>query len=367
MKEFYSIANERIIKLIEQLSKDAKEIEKTLESDEEKGRVALNLLYYKIVLQGCIRYVYDVKKYVEKIQDCSIDESDFELILDKYCDNKDIPTNADIVLDENPKIRTQVSSVSGEKDIVLSENPLIKTKISEVSDDTDIILDENPKLNLKVSDVTGDNDIVIKDKFTFKTKISKISSEDNGIVLDENPPLNMNVLEVSDDSDIVLDENPELKLNVLKVSDDIGKYTSTNKKDVTYNKNDIILAENPPLNTNVLEVSDDSDIVLDENPELNINVLKVSDDIEKHSPVGRKVESPQKNDIVLDENPKINIKVSGVTDDEIPQKKDSKNLPLFGNLNFKVKSVSSGDKFDLESFNKRVQECRNKKNVKDNK
>lgn len=332
MNEFYSIANRRIKKLIDDLTRDASEVEKTLTSEEEKGKLALNLLYYKIVLQGCIRYVYDVKKYVEVIQDSAIGEGDFNLILDKYCDNVDVPSDRNIVLDENPRMNMKVSSVSK---------------------DNDIILDENPQLNMKIDSVTGDNDIVLDKNPRLKTKVSKISGGQNkDIVLGDNPKMQTKVSYVSKDNDIILDENPSLKMNISRVSKD--------------NKN-IEFDENPELKIKVSSITGDNDIILDENPELDIDISKVSKDIDSEDfyHTDGFAEAYDENDIVLDENPELNIKIAEVTKDE--DNKDSKELPLFGALNFKVKKVSKGDTFDLASFNASVKANREKQksSVKD--
>jgi len=84
MNKFLKTANKRIAELIKDLNADA-QVALDKANEEEKGRITLSLLYYKIILQGCIAFEANVSDYVNAIKDCAMDETDIALILDKYC------------------------------------------------------------------------------------------------------------------------------------------------------------------------------------------------------------------------------------------------------------------------------------------
>lgn len=246
MNEFYSIANKRIKKLVVDLSNDAQNICKSLD-EETKGKVMVILLYYKIVLQGGLKFTSDVYSYVKEIQDCSIAENDINIVLDKFLDNDmRVEPIKDIELDDNPNIKMDVQDVKkfgklggNSKSIILDENPEINIDVAEIDGANDIVLDENPEFDLDIDQVVGINDIV----------------------LDDNPKLNINVEHVIKDGDIVLDDAPKLNLKVSKVT----------------GPKDIILVKNPDIKVDVEGVSGINDVVLKNNPEISVNVKKVTD------------------------------------------------------------------------------------------
>ena len=121
MNSFLNLANKKIANVIKELNSDAK-IAMNKATDQEKGKITLALLYYKIVLQGCISFENNVSGYVKALKDCSMDESDIGLILDKYCGETAISISlGDIELDENPYIDIDVKEVKNPGDIELDE------------------------------------------------------------------------------------------------------------------------------------------------------------------------------------------------------------------------------------------------------
>ena len=150
MNSFLNLANKRIANVIKELNSDAK-IAMNKATDQEKGKITLALLYYKIVLQGCISFENNVSGYVKALKDCSMDESDIGLILDKYCGETAISISlGDIELDENPYIDIDVKEVKNPGDIELDENPEINIDVKDIKSSLDIELDENPIINMEV-------------------------------------------------------------------------------------------------------------------------------------------------------------------------------------------------------------------------
>ena len=103
MIEFFDISNNKIAKLIKELSDNAKVLAKKASDEEEKGRIALILLYYKVILQGCLKFGKDVNELVKCIKDSSIDEYDISMILDRFCD--DDKQNAFLEEDNNVEVK----------------------------------------------------------------------------------------------------------------------------------------------------------------------------------------------------------------------------------------------------------------------
>ncbi len=310
MNKFLKTANKRIAELIKDLNADA-QVALDKANEEEKGRITLSLLYYKIILQGCIAFEANVSDYVNAIKDCAMDETDIALILDKYCGEPAVSISlGDIELDENPEINIDVKEVKNPGDIELDENPFIDIDVKDVKTGSGIELDENPLINLEVQDIFNDLDIV----------------------LDENPYIDIDVKDVKNPGDIEMDENPKIKLDIKEIR----------------NLGDIEMDENPKINIDVKDVKNLGDIEMDENPEINIDV--------------KEVKNP--GDIEIDENPKLKIDIKEVANVDIEQEKDSSNL--FGALDFKVKENSAPYVFNAEDFEKQVKAEREAKRNKKN-
>ena len=250
MNSFLNLANKRIANVIKELNSDAK-IAMNKATDQEKGKITLALLYYKIVLQGCISFENDVSGYVKALKDCSMDESDIGLILDKYCGETAISISlGDIELDENPYIDIDVKEVKNPGDIELDENPEINIDVKDIKSSLDIELDENPIINMEVKEVFNDLDII----------------------LDENPYIDIDVKEVKNPGDIEMDENPNIRMEVKEVK----------------NPGDIEMDENPNIRMEVKEVKNPGDIEMEENPNIRMEVKEVKnlEDIPKRKDSG---------------------------------------------------------------------------------
>lgn len=314
MNEFLKASNKRIAKLIKDLNADA-QVALDKANDEEKGKITLALLYYKIILQGCISFEANVSDYVNAIKDCAMDETDIALILDKYCGEPAVSISlGDIELDENPDINIDVKEVKNPGDIELDENPYIDIDIKDVKTGSGIELDENPLINMEVQDLFNDLDIV----------------------LDENPYINMDVKEVKNPGDIEMDENPKIKLDVKEVR----------------NPGDIEMDENPKIKLDVKEVKNPGDIEMDENPKIKLDIKEIKN-------LG---------DIEMEDNPKLKIDVKEVSNVDIDEETgDSSNL--FGSINFEVKENSDPYIFNALEFDRQVkaerEAKRNKKNQED--
>lgn len=295
MNEFINNANKRMINLIRDLSKDAKiSIDKA--SGEEASRIALLLMYYKIVIQGCIGFEENVNGYIKAIKDCSMDETDIGLVLDKYCGDIPFSINiGDIEFDENPPINMEVKDIKNSKDIELDENPKIDIDVKDIKRKNDIEFDENPRIDMDVKKVRQSGDIEF----------------------DENPLIDIDVKEVFSDLDIILDENPYIDMDV---------------KDVK-GPNDIELDTNPKLNIDVKDVKGDRDIEFEKNPKINLDIKDVK----------------SSRDIELEKNPKIDMEVKKISNEEKESKSD-----LFGSLKFNVKENSKQFVFNADEFDKQV-------------
>lgn len=143
MNELFKLANSKISNLINELSEQAKNITKKTESEEEQGKIALILLYYKVVLQGCINFGSDIGSFVKTIKDCSMDESDIALVLDKYCE-KDITSSllSDIDLYEKTYIDVDIKPADQLNEMEKKSEPTIDTEISENTNDVELDIND---------------------------------------------------------------------------------------------------------------------------------------------------------------------------------------------------------------------------------
>ena len=188
MNEFFNLANTKIGKLISELSDDAKRLTENTNNEEERGKITMILLYYKLILQGCINFGSDISGFVKSIKDCSMDESDISLILDKYCE-KDISSSIinDFELYEKPYVDTEIKPIDELNNIRLEANPNIAVNIKdeeyerpqndeidinkEMPIDDTITIDEN--IELDISDIFSDINSLSNETLVEKENNSK--------------------------------------------------------------------------------------------------------------------------------------------------------------------------------------------------
>ena len=145
-------------------------------------------------------------------------------------------------------------SLTDSTDIVLEENPELKTKVAEVKkvinipskNDSNEEAVESGRLKVNVSDLSAPFEINPNALSEIRKKFAERREEMVANII------NRETMGLSSD-DIALDSNPDLKTEVAKVSTDEFVIPES------ISDRDIVLEENPDLKTKVAEVSKDSD------------------------------------------------------------------------------------------------------------